>query len=191
MQDTYELICIVTIVAIYVIFCFRYHIALFLMNFFDIFTWKNPKSIKVFMPCDSQYSELMKKCFEKWEEVTQYNVLFNFTDDKDDADINVVFKSKFDSSDVEWYDFYIGQTVAECSNNPKMTITIVEKDNAVVRKLEQEEIIQTMLHEIGHSIGLWRHSFDKNSIMYSTVNSEIKQEILEKDVERLKKMYKF
>ena len=60
-------------------------------------------------------------------------------------------------------------------------------------ELFSNEILDKIcLHEIGHAIGLWRHSFNKNSIMYAkTTIDGIKQTILKEDIERLKKSINF
>ena len=163
----------------------------FFMEFFDIFAWKNSKNINVYIPAESTYSQAMEQCFKKWEEVTQHNISFHYINDKEIADIEVIFKSKFDSNEIKWYDFDIGRTTLQFSDKPKMTINIVQKDNAVGRYLKDDEIINIMLHEIGHSIGLWKHSCNKKSVMYAEIDKETEQKILKEDIARLSKIYKF
>lgn len=167
---------------------FKLNTIFFFEGFFDIFAWENPKNIRVYIPEGTQYSQIIKKCFSDWEEITQHNISFNYTNDKKIADIEVCFKSLPNKS-LHWG---VTQKVkGYCDAVTKMLITVFLRDCHSGRILSKEELRAICLHEIGHAIGLWRHSFNKNSIMYSKLIDGIKQEILKEDVERLKKIYKF
>ena len=195
-------------ISIFIILCLifiaikeKIHIIFFLMNYFDIVSWENPKNIKVYIPKNHKNSELVKQGFEEWLTVTEGNIGFDYIEDEESAEIKVVFQNKFNEKQVEWYDLAIGQTYSSIydaipAKIAEMKIVIVERDNIDGTYLKKDQLYTTIIHEIGHALGLWRHSFDKNSVMYKSTNDdddndEQQQKITQEDIQRLKKLYKF
>lgn len=168
----------------------KFKTILFFEEFLDIFAWENPKNIKVYIPVEHQYSQIVKQCFNLWEEITQHNISFNYTNDKQTSDIEVCFKSLPNEG-------LHGGTTQKIrigcwyAVTKKMVITVFLRDCYSGELFSNEKLTEICLHEIGHALGLWRHSFNKNSIMHAKTINGIKQTILKEDIERLKKIYKF
>ena len=168
----------------------KFKAILFLEDFLDIFAWENPKNIKVYIPEGHHYSQFVKQCFNTWEEITQHNISFNYTNDKEAANIEVGFKSLPNEG-------MFGGTTQKIRRGcwyavtRKMVITIFLRNCCSGELFSSEVLANICLHEIGHAIGLWRHSFNKNSIMYAKTFNGIEQKILKEDIDRLKKLYKF
>ena len=175
----------------------KIHVIFFLMKYFDIISWEQHQKIKVYIPENNKNSELVKQGFEEWSTVTKGNISFDYVTKDIFADIKVVFQNKFNEKQVKWYDLDIGQTYCYLLDNlpikiNKMEIIIVDRDNIDGTYLKKDQLYNVIVHEIGHALGLWRHSYDKNSVMYKSASNEGKQQnITQEDIKRLRKLYKF
>lgn len=148
--------------------------------------WFNPKMIKTYIQPNHKYSLMMKHGFSEWDRLTNGNVRFKFVSSPNTAQIQVYFVKQIN---YEKQDRAIGLTKTwNAGSNKKMSkaiIYIAEKDKTG-RTLRKDEAYTTMLHEIGHSIGL-EHSTDPKSAMYYAENDV--QEISKNDLRQLKKLY--
>ncbi len=148
--------------------------------------WFNPKMIKTYIQPNHKYSLMMRHGFSEWDRLTNGNVRFKFVSSPNTAQIQVYFVKQIN---YEKQDRAIGLTkTLNVGSNKKMAkaiIYIAEKDQSG-RTLRKDEAYTTILHEIGHSIGLG-HSSDPKSAMYYAENDI--QEISKNDLRQLKKLY--
>ncbi|MBD5401788.1 matrixin family metalloprotease [bacterium] len=102
--------------------------------------------IKVYIPSHAK-SATMRHAFEKWQSKSAGNLSFIFVDNGP-ADIDVVFASSVDGSDGP-----IGQYSMTIQGN---SITKAEIKIAVnsKKKYSKDLVYTTMLHEVGHVLGL-------------------------------------
>ena len=151
--------------------------------------WFHPKFIRVYIQPDHYKGRLMTLAFREWSKLTQNKLIFQKVTSPKFADIEVEFVEKIDTTQSNT-DRAIGLTRTSTQSGRKLVhakIWIAQKtqDNRV---LSEDEVYTTMLHEIGHSIGL-NHSQDPESVMFSGVN--VVQEVSKEDLRLLKELYKW
>src|SRR5574344_3042068 len=161
--------------------------------------WEHPNNLSVYLPYVYKDTDYMKYAFNEWTKVTGGRIKFHYIDNPDNANIRIIFvKQMFNgctdnnaigctiygngyqyskNPNIVYYK-HIKIYVAMRTNNLKNSQTIELNDNTRYT---------TMIHEVGHAIGLIEHSQDKASILYP-INDE-KQKITQGDVDRLKKIY--
>ena len=157
--------------------------------------WKNPKSIKTYIPPNHRHTPMMKRAFAEWSRKTNNRIIFKYVTTKTGADITVRYVEKIsacgDSNNA------VGCAASTYSHCTKTTcqfkhvyIDIADKTVSGIERTPKVEIYTTMLHEIGHSIGLGHNDTNKYSIM-STVptRSVLKQEIDAQDLKVLAEIY--
>jgi len=141
-------------------------------------TW-NVTPIYVHIPEDKQ-TVTMEHAFQRWEKVSLNKLRFEFVDNEDDADITVEFVDDIDGSDGE-----VGAYALTVQGNliKKANIQIINNDD---KKYSDDMMFTTMLHEIGHAIGL-SDSGRNFGIMRMPVNEN--QDIVKRDMIMLYKLY--
>lgn len=151
-------------------------------------SWDDPKNITTYIQPHPK-KELMKQAFATWSKATKNKIVFKYVQDPKKADIEVKFVR--DISDITGNNSTIGQTYHE-SLGPHMVsavITISERapNGALFRK---DAVYRVMVHEIGHAIGWFGHSENKDSIMYpSKVNRNAT--ITPGDIKYINRLYGF
>jgi predicted Zn-dependent protease len=146
--------------------------------------WLYPKQIKTYIPADHKRSEMMKHAFMEWSRKTNNNVVFKYVDTPQNAQLQVFFVNTIPNADRE-----IGLTKSNFLQSGKIIraqIFIAEKTSDG-RVLGNDSVYTVMLHEIGHSIGIYEHSKNPKSIMYPTEDDI--QEILSSDLKTLGNIY--
>ena len=147
--------------------------------------WQNPKSIKTYIPQNHANSLMMRHAFEEWTRLTNDKIIFVFVKSKDSSQIDVEFVKQIENQS----DKAIGLTRRKFYPNRLVHATVYIADKTQQGKsLNRDEIYTTMLHEIGHAIGL-DHTNDKKSVMYPGVN--VIQEIQKADLDTINALYKF
>ena len=165
----------------------------------------NTRPIKVYIPQDSHMSQMMKDAFLQWQEKTFSAVWFTFVshDKQNTADITVHFVEKSTHCNnlsaigcthmnVDGNGFFVHNDIYIAS---KSVAQLVGDDGTVATKTTQmhpEQIYRTMLHEIGHAVGIAQHSTNPNSIMYRySINDEnIPQTLTDEDVRFVYNVYR-
>ena len=139
---------------------------------------KNP--INVYIPQD-QYSGSMRSAFAKWQGASGGKLNFKYVA-KEKADIVVTFTDKNEGleSTLGGYSTTIDGTTIK-----KATITIASKSKEA-KKHSPSYIYTTMLHEVGHVIGMSHNPSKPSSIMYSPISE--KQNITKVDLIKLYKV---
>ncbi len=149
--------------------------------------WAHPQYIKTYIQPNHPRTIMMKHAFAEWSRLTKDKVIFRYVDSTQTSQLDVFFVNKI-SKEKSNSDKSIGLTETITLSNGKIrhaTIWIADKTQDD-KTLNKDEVYTTMLHEIGHSIGL-NHSKDPKSAMYPGVN--VIQEIAKSDLESLYQMY--
>lgn len=147
--------------------------------------WLNPKDIKTYFPQKHKNTVMMRHAFERWSKVTKDKVIFVYTNNPEDADLEIVFDK---TANYHGSDKAIGVTHKRYIEGKKIihaTIHIADYTNDG-RELSRDEVFTVMLHEIGHAIGL-DHVNDPNSIM--NPYCDVIMEITDSDIRQLRLIY--
>lgn len=115
----------------------------------------------------SYYNDEISKAFNQWETSTGF-LKFEQVENSRKADIVVKFlplpKNNCDSKGCK---YVVAYTVPTIQNRQlkKMTITLYDKD-AYGNYFSDKELYNTILHEIGHALGIMGHSYSSEDLMY-------------------------
>lgn len=163
--------------------------------FAQSYRWTHPNDIKVYIPPKHRHTPMMRRAFAEWTRKTNGRIVFKYVSSKTSADIEVRYFDKIRYCG-ETHNA-IGCTVARGGSCTKDVCRFVHAyidiaDETVNgRELTTKvEIYSTMLHEIGHAIGLGHNETNTLSIMsVSPYRSILKQEIIKDDLKALAKLY--
>ena len=150
------------------------------------YTYKNTQNIP------EKYIQEIDKAFSEWEKLGV--VLFTKTDGN--ADIVVTFRNN-KTEEMEYGRKYVvayTEPIVINSTLKRMDINFYLQDPEG-NPFSLNQIYNTSLHEIFHSLGFMGHSFDKDNIMYlakdnNTLVNDSRATITEADINTLKLLYK-
>ncbi len=174
----------------------------------QIMRW-NPKTfpLKVYVDfadiatVPDYYNNEIFRAFGQWQ-VSSGFLAFKFIDSPDSADITVKFaplpKNNCNQTGCK---YVVAHTIPTIKNNilKQMTITIYDKD-ANGSYFSDRQLYNTVLHEIGHALGIMGHSYSTDDLMYMAEDGREEnpmltryrsdfQYISNKDVSTLKLLY--
>lgn len=121
------------------------------------------------------YRAEITKAFYQWQNSTSF-LKFTFVNNVKDAQIVVKFLPLPDNNcSKSSCKYVVAYTEPTIKNNKlkKMTITMYDKD-AYGNYFSDKELYNTILHEIGHSLGIMGHSYSTDDLMYMS-NEEQQQ----------------
>ena len=151
--------------------------------------WSNPTKIKTYIPPNHKYTAKMKRACHEWSVLTKNGIVFKYVSNIDDAQIKVYFVKKIPENMNADTAIGITQPMYYKNNGKlagaKVWIADYTSDK---RKLSDDEVYTTMLHELGHAIGL-DHTQNKKSIMYPNVRYVKTSEITSEELSILSKKY--
>lgn len=138
--------------------------------------WKSG-TIRVYIPQDTQ-ATMMQHAFERWQDASSGKLSFVFIN-KGPADIDVIFADSVDGNDGP-----IGSYTVTIQNRyiTKAEIKIATKKNNI-SQYSNDYIFTTMMHEVGHALGLPDTNRKASSIMYMPLSAS--QDLLKIDMLKL------
>lgn len=117
------------------------------------------------------YISEIKRCFSNWKNASGF-INFTYVQTPKNADIVVKF-SDFDNSNCKEggckYVVAYTNPIVKGSRLKQMIITVYERD-PYGRFLSTKELHNTVLHEIGHALGIMGHSDNPSDLMYMSTN---------------------
>ncbi len=150
--------------------------------------WQFPGKIKTYIQPGHKNTQMMRNAFAEWTRLTKGHIVFKYVTSPNVADIKVLFVKKIDQT-LAKSDRPIGLAVTSSNRSKtrlfKATIYIADLTQEG-KVLNRDEVYTTMLHEIGHALGL-NHSNDPESVMYPYM--DVIQEISIVDLRALKARY--
>lgn len=115
------------------------------------------------------YDSEIKKAFVQWQKSTNNLVKFEFVNDSSASDIQVDIVSSDSGKSCKDNDckYVVAHTSPDINGDllKKMTIIFYDSNN-LGQPFSQKDVYNTALHEIGHSLGIMGHSYDKDDVMY-------------------------
>jgi len=153
-------------------------------------SWKNPTQIKTYIPPRHKYTEKMKRACHRWSVMTHDGIIFKYENSPQNAQIVVKFVERIPKE--LHSDSAVGLTRYTYTSNNGLfhNAEIYIADYSKYGKLTDDEVFTSMLHELGHAIGLY-HSNNPNSIMYPSTEHVKTMEISKEDLDILSEKYKW
>ena len=149
--------------------------------------WTNPTQIKTFVPANHKYTAKFKRACAEWSRLTKNGIVFKYVSDENDAQIRVYFVKQIPAN--LYADSAAGLTQSMGYQNGKLGgAKIWIADYTKYGKLTDDEVYTSMLHELGHAIGLG-HSNNPESIMYPSTLHTKTMEISKEDLIILARKY--
>ncbi len=136
-------------------------------------------NITVYIPANEPKTDTMKHAFQKWSKLSFGNLNFNFVS-KEKAQITVTFTDKVSGDD---------GPIGICNlsiQGPYITKAEIQIAVNSKQQYSNDMIYTTMLHEIGHALGLNDTTRKYRSIMHMPITAD--QDVLSIDMEKLFKV---
>lgn len=153
--------------------------------------WNNNDFITYYIDFDDsvpkEYIEVIRRAFFNWQIATNSDLKFREVDQQNNAKIYISFVDKLNHEE------FIGHTTPYFNKNKLVQMKInFQKQNDKKKNYSNETMLSIAQHEIGHALGIWGHSANKEDVMYyegDTVNSQLKV-ISPRDVNTITTIYK-
>lgn len=115
------------------------------------------------------FMQQIQKAFMQWQASTGGLIKFSFVDNEKDANIFVSINPSTDMKKCtqEGCKYTVAYTTPTVRGNllKKMDIFFYDSNN-LGQPFSEQQVYNTALHEIGHSLGIMGHSEDKDNLMY-------------------------
>ncbi len=160
------------------------------INVFYAFNKKDPTHKPFFLAA-------VKRSFDIWAKHTEGNLKVNTTNNRDEAQVVIIFKSGIDNkapAGRKKQKFISGLTTPHIQNGILQYFDIMFSTAKIDgAPYSEAEFFATALHEVGHALGIMGHSSVKGDIMYPVAHnasdfSSIK--LSERDINTIKLLYR-
>ena len=119
------------------------------------------------------YTEEIEKAFGQWRASTGGFIKFEFVDNEAASDISVkiVSSAEMNKCNEENCKYVVAYTTPTIRGDllKKMEIIFYDSNN-LSKPFSEREVYNTAFHEIGHSLGIMGHSYNKDDLMYMENN---------------------
>lgn len=141
---------------------------------------------RIYIESDSTFKPMMQKAYSEWQTVLGSNVMFTYSGNKEDATDIVSFSRAGGGKGMQeggncQYDIQ--------ENFLKGSKIVINAYDSTGKPMPKEIIYHTMLHEIGHSIGIMGHSPYKGDVM-SQGSAIFLPHLSQRDKNTVKLLYK-
>ena len=156
--------------------------------------WDNNKPIKVYIDKSQvslQWSDEIRKAFEKWQSALQGVADIEFVSDSNNANIVCSFEHVNKKPNMEKTLGYTKILLDNKNRLAKMEIRIGTKKNSG-SDYTHIAIYNTALHEAGHSLGIWGHSPYYGDMMYPAIaplSHTTRQTLTARDKKTIRMLY--
>lgn len=130
-----------------------------------------PLNVSIDFPIEDKlpnyYRAEITKAFYQWQNSSRF-LKFNFVNNTKDAQIIIKFLPLPENNcSAQGCKYVVAYTEPTIRNNllKKMTITMYDKD-AYGNFFSDKELYNTILHEIGHALGIMGHSYSTDDLMF-------------------------
>lgn len=141
------------------------------------------------------YTEIVEKSFLKWQRSSNNLITFKRIDNQEKANIVVLFvdrpQSNYRMNVKEEYNVGLASPVVEGDKLQQMKIELLKRNN-LGSFFTPRAFSTVAIHEIGHALGIWGHSINKNNIMFYSADRAIGTYdvlISQEDINTLKLIY--
>lgn len=119
------------------------------------------------------YVSIIKSTFKQWGDNSKGLISFQYVPSKTNADIIISFEKSLEGSE-SGKGYLSGLTKPYYTDKRLLYITIKYAVNRPDGKsVPDNEMYNTSIHEIGHSLGIWGHSSDESDVMYPVASAAI------------------
>lgn len=152
--------------------------------------WEHPDNIKVYIQGETGLEYLFKDGFNVWQNSLS-GLYFNYVQNIEEADIICCFIDHFAKENIGLTTFKGGIKIINGKGTIKSPVEVkISKKGLENRPLTQKELLSTIIHEIGHALGIQGHSRNKNDIMYENTESYQFTSLSDRDINTLYELYK-
>jgi len=154
----------------------------------------NKKTIKyTYVDPTNFYGQTITGAVETYNELFENLFKFEYTKNRDNADVVILVKPKFDDTEKSNEAFRLGLTNTFLNENnnhiEKAKITLIynhpiDKN----RTIPSEDMYKVVLHELGHVVGISGHSDNENDIMYPIL-AKADEKLSQRDRVTIKLLY--
>lgn len=143
----------------------------------------------------SNYINIVENSFQQWQRASNNLITFSRTNNKDKANIIISFidrpQSDYKTNLSQEYNVGLASPVIENNKLCQMKIELLKKNN-LGGYFTPRAFSTVVLHEIGHSLGIWGHSINRNNIMFYSADRDMgtyQVFISQEDINTLKLLY--
>ena len=135
----------------------------------QLIRWNKSRPVKYYISnnidASDAYISLVKKAFDKWQAAGNGAITFREIHSNNEADIVVNFVNEISTK--EGYEpLRAGLAIPTIKDSTLVKVDIKIKPVDMYGNYHnQASVYNVIMHNIGHAIGLWGHSFEKNDIM--------------------------
>lgn len=152
--------------------------------------WSDTSNLKIYIE-NHPKKEIVKQGFLLWEKAIP-NVHFTFTNNVFIANIRCAFKERIVSISAQGITKYQCETTDAsgiCYFKSPVYIDIATINPNSKKEISDEEFLKVAAHEMGHALGITRHSNDANDIMSLSTTKNTMQ-ITNRDINTFYEVYK-